>query len=167
MDDIGNIVYVIGVVGYLIYRAVGGGKKKPANQQPSPAPKQKGNTIEDILKDLNQQLSPESPKRKAKPQHVEARPIRSTERTRPHKGHVHDEKPFLDVDNPHRELSADYRMSTSEMGSHRTRRKAIKHDELEVENSLSGYINELDEVMNLRKAVIYQAILETPYIQRV
>lgn len=163
MDDIGNIIYVIAVVGYLIYRAVGGGKKKPT-QQPTQAPKQKGTTIEDILKELNQQMETDP---EPQPEPVQARPVRSVERTEPHRGHVHDKKPFLDVDNPHRELSSDYRMSRSEMGSHRIKRREVKKTGPSARNPLSEYINELENGVDLKRAIIYQTILETPYIQRV
>ena len=165
MDDIGNIVYVIAVIGYLIYRAVGGGKKKP-QQQSQQTQKRKGTTIEDILKELNDQIEPETVEER-KPEQVPARPIPSIERTHPHRGHVHDAKPFLDVDNPHTELAADYRMSTGEMGSHRIKRKVVEEVTEELENPLSDYVSELSEGVDLRKAIIYQAILETPYIQRV
>ena len=165
MDDIGNIIYVIAVIGYLIYRAVGGGKKKPT-QQPSQAPKRKGTTIEDILKELNQQMETD-PEPDTQPEPVQARPLRSMERTDPHRGHVHKAIPFLDVDNPHRELASDYKMSSSEMGSHRIKRKEMKNSGQSARNSLSEYVNELENEVDLKRAIIYQAILETPYIQRV
>ena len=44
MDDIGNIVYVLAVIGYMLYR-VFAGKKKPQQGESSP---RKGSTIEDI-----------------------------------------------------------------------------------------------------------------------
>lgn len=166
MDDIGNIVYVIAVIGYLIYRVVGGGKKKPA-QQPANATKRKSTTIEDILSELNEKFEPETVQEERRSDPVEARAIPSAERIEPHRGHRHDEKPFLDVDNPHVELPADYQMSSSEMGSHRIQRKEVKIKEAETENPLSEYINELSEGVDLRRAIIYQTILETPYIQRV
>ena len=58
-------------------------------------------------------------------------------------------------------------MSTGEMGSHRIKRKVVEEVTEELENPLSDYVSELSEGVDLRKAIIYQAILETPYIQRV
>lgn len=166
MDDLGNIVYVIAVVGYLIYRAVGGAKKKP-QQQPTSAPRKKGTTIEDILKELTEQQEVEPVVVEPEPIKEPPRRAASVERTDPHRGHVHDPKPFLDFDNPHQELAADYEMSSSEMGSHRIKRKHVEVEEPQEKNSTSEYINELSEGIDLKKAIIYRTILETPYIQRV
>lgn len=166
MDDIGNIVYVVAVIGYLIYRVVGGGKKKP-QQQPTSTPRKKGATIEDILKELTEQQEVEPVFSEPEPVREPVRRTVSAERTEPHKGHIHDPQPFLDIDNPHTELSANYKMSSSEMGSHRIKRKHVEKVGANEKISTSEYINELSEGIDLRRAIIYSAILETPYIERV
>ena len=58
--DLGNIVYIIAVIGYFIYQAT---KKKRGQELPgapdsNPEPPQKGMTFEELLKEIRQAQNP-------------------------------------------------------------------------------------------------------------
>lgn len=73
--DLGNIIYVIAVIGYFIYQAT---KKKRADELPdspenSPEPPQKGMTFEELLKEIRNAQNPIPQPEPPKPEPV--RPI--------------------------------------------------------------------------------------------
>ena len=152
MDDIGNIVYVLAVVGYMIYRVFAGKKKDPKKGQTTP---KKGTTIEDILREFTHQ---EEAEEYIEPVLVEERPG--------HEGHVHNPEPFLSVDAP-KKRATEYKMSQSEVADHkRVSSRKVKESQVE-EIYVDQVVEELSNGVDLRKAMIYQTILETPYLQHV
>jgi len=64
--DLGNIVYVVAVLGYFIYRAVQGKKRKELDEtnQPEEEPSQRPASFEDLLKEIRetQKLKRQVPK---------------------------------------------------------------------------------------------------------
>lgn len=151
MDDIGNIVYVLAVIGYMLYR-VFAGKKKPQQGESSP---RKGSTIEDILREFTQQ---EETEQQVEPVVSENRPV--------HEGHAHNPEPFLSVDVPQKR-EAEYKMSQSEVAQHRrvSERKIMNTEE--DESYVDEVVEELSNGVDLRRAMVYHTILETPYIPHV
>jgi hypothetical protein len=150
MDDIGNIIYVLAVIGYMIYR-VFAGKKKPQQDESSP---RKGSTIEDIIREFTQQ---EETDRQVEPVVSDNRPSQE--------GHVHNPEPFLSVDSP-KKREAEYKMSQSEVVQHRrvSNRKIMKIEE--DESYVDEVVEELSNGVDLRRAMVYHTILETPYVPR-
>ncbi|MFT4680751.1 MAG: hypothetical protein ACI9YU_000582 [Flavobacteriales bacterium] len=151
MDDIGNIVYVLAVVGYMLYRVFAGKKKAPQKGQATP---KKGTTIEDILREFTHQ---EDAEEYVEPVPVEVRPG--------HEGHVHNPEPFLTVDAP-KKPAVEYKMSQSEIFRHqRSDEQLEKESQEEEETYVDQVVGELSNGVDLRKAIIYRAILETPYLR--
>lgn len=152
MDDIGNIVYVLAVVGYMIYRVFAGKKKVPQNGQRTP---KKGTTIEDILREFTHQEEAEE----------YGEPVPGKERSG-HEGHVHDAEPFLSVDAPPKRAT-EYKMSKSEITDHhRVSNRKVKESE-EEETYVDQVVEELSNGVDLRRAIVYHTILETPYLRHV
>ncbi|MFT4525312.1 MAG: hypothetical protein ACI85F_001465 [Bacteroidia bacterium] len=150
MDDIGNIVYVLAVVGYMLYRVFAGKKKAPQKGQATP---KKGTTIEDILREFTHQ---EDAEEYVEPVPVEVRPG--------HEGHVHNPEPFLTVDAP-KKPAVEYKMSQSEVANHKRVSNRQMQESEEDETYVDQVVEELSNGLDLRKAIIYRAILETPYLR--
>ena len=153
MDDLGNIVYVLAVVGYMIYRVFAGKTAKPKPQGESR--KQEGSTIEDILKQLTNQEDGKEV--------FETQPVSTRDE---HEGHIHEAEPFLSVDAPPKP-KREYRMSASEMVNHTRATLKKKTSKSDLKNHVDEVVDELAEGVDLRRAVIYQTILETPYLRHV
>lgn len=153
MDDIGNVVYVLAVIGYMVYRAFAG--KKPKTQPQRESEESKGVTIEDILKQLtNKEEESES---------WSPEPVPVVDE---HKGHVHDAKPFLTVDAPSKP-KREYKMSQDEISRHKRVSERLNESKSNEELYVDRVVEELSEGVDLRRAIIYQTILETPYLRQV
>ena len=151
MDDIGTIVYVLAAIGYMVYRAFSG--KKPKTQPQYDSEKEEGVTIEDILKQLTNQ--------------EEEKEIRSPEPAPvvdEHKGHVHNAEPFLTVDAPPKP-KREYKMSQDEITQHKRVSEHLNESKSNEVIYVDKVVEELSEGVDLRRAIIYQTILETPYLR--
>jgi hypothetical protein len=151
MEDLGNIVYVVAAIAWFAwntYKKSQGGKKKPATASgPKPASRQvqqreESKSLEDMILEQFGQKSEE--------------PIRHEP-----KRHQNTDK-LLDTDLTHSHLSDDYKMSQSEMKSHRVERqvKRLKVEEEEEESLIDSL---MPNGFNLKQAVVLNAILDRPY----
>lgn len=153
MEDFGNIVYVVVAIGWFVwntYKKSQGGKSKAAPSSPKPTRQtvqethEKSKTLEDLI---FEQLRENRPK---------PEPIKYES-----KKHLNQDK-FLNTDLTHSHLSQDYQMSRSEMESHRVERQ-VRKLESEENNEPSVIDDLLPDGVDLRRAVILNAILARPY----
>lgn len=154
MDDFGNIIYVLGAIGWFVwntYRKAQEGKKKPAG-----ASRSRRNTSDSegekpfkSLEDLIMGQFGDAEKEE------ELKPVTVASRNS-------NEDKFLKNDLTHSHLSDDYVMSSGEMQSHRVVRQVRKLDV--IQDSEIGLMDELfPEGFDLKQAVVSNAILERPY----
>jgi hypothetical protein len=84
--DLGQIIYIVAIVAYFLYRSVNKKKAGEAEsaEEPSADPPQKGLSFEDLLREIRESQMPtlpeERPKRKAIPQPI---PVENTTHTSP------------------------------------------------------------------------------------
>jgi len=152
MEDFGNIVYVVAAIAWFAwntYKKSQGGKKKPATAsrtKPASGPVEREyeepKSLEDMIMEQFGQKKPEP---------VRVDTARNT-----------NEDKFLSTDLTHSHLSADYKMSQSEMKSHRVERQ-VRKLEVEEKDEESLIDTLLPNGFDLRQAVVLNAILERPY----
>lgn len=153
MDDFGNIIYVLGAIGWFVwntYRKAQEGKKKPAEARPrrntsDSEGKKPFKSLEDLIMGQFGEADKEE----------ELKPVPVASRNS-------NEDKFLRKDLAHSHLSDDYVMSSGEMQSHRVVRQVRKLDV--IQETEIGLMDELfPEGFDLKQAVVSNAILERPY----
>ena len=151
MEDFGNIFYVLGAIAWFAwntYKKSQGGKKKPATASSTKPTSRPVDTIEES-KSLEDMILEQFGQKKEEPVQYQPRKHENADK-------------FLDTDLTHSHLSEDYTMSVTEMKSHRVTRQVPKLKvEEEVEESVFDSL--MPNGLNLRQAVVLNAILERPY----
>jgi hypothetical protein len=85
--DLGQIIYIVAIVAYFLYRSVNKKKAGEAEsaEDPNAEPPQKGMSFEDLLREIRESQLPklpeEAPKRQVIPQPVPATPVIRQERS--------------------------------------------------------------------------------------
>lgn len=152
MEGLGNIVYVVAAIAWFAwsaYKKSQDGKKKPTRaSRTRPAGRQvveeheEPRSFEDMILEQFGQKKPE--------------PVRVETEKRSNEGK------FLNTDRTHSHLPEDYKMSKSEMKSHRVERQVTKLKVVELDQE-----SLMDELLpngfDLKQAVVLNAILERPY----
>lgn len=134
MEDFGNIVYVVAAIAWFAWNTYK--KSQDGNKKPATASRKKA-----ASRPIGQK--------------AEEPILQETRR------HENADK-FLNTDLTHSHLAEDYKMSESEMMSHRVERQVRK---LEVEETDEESLIDalLPNGFDLRQAVVLNAILERPY----
>ncbi len=156
MDDLGNIVYVIGALAWFAwnaYRKMQGNEEaapkssKPERQATGQPEKtwESARSLEDlIMEQLGQKPAP-SPK-------PATQPVRTDNSSK-----------FLNSDLTHSHLKPDYVMSSSELRSPRVERQGKKGKETELEDQVDLMEELFPAGLDMRQAFVLNTILERPY----
>jgi hypothetical protein len=158
MEDLGNIIYLIIGIGWFLWNAYrksqqGKEQRKPERQRPHSVPSETSEPSSDPFKTLEDMILEQLEGKKE--------PVMDPVVIR-EKRHDNQDK-FLNMDLDHSHLPDNYKMSVGEGGSHRVQRQVrpLNMVESEPENSVMDEL--FPEGFELKKAVVFNAILERPY----
>lgn len=159
--DLGNIVYIIAVIGYFIYQAT---KKKRGQELPgapdsNPEPPQKGMTFEELLKEIRQAQNPIPAPPTPKPQPI---PV-STQRNPYRKPTVIQEEEDDEIQyyegtfdstkkNPYQEYAEKHSIPAVPI-------QKINYDELNTKR-VNRYAEKLKNPQSVREAIVLSEILK-------
>ena len=155
MEDFGNIVYIIAAIGWFLWKTFkksdGASAGKPSKTPSGDAGnrQERPTTFESLEEMIREQLG-EQKQPELEPKAVPV-PVQRDNRSK-----------FLSSDLTHSHLSENYKMSVTEMKSHRVQRQ-VQPSKVKEEYQETLMDQILPNGFDLRSAVVLDAILKRPY----
>ena len=155
MEDFGNIVYIIAAIGWFLWKTFkksdGASTEKPSktSSRDSSKRQERPTTFESLEEMIREQLG-EQKHTETEPKVIPV-PVQRDNRSK-----------FLSSDLTHSHLSENYKMSVSEMKSHRVQRQ-VQPSKVKQEHQESLMDQILPDGFDLRNAIVLEAILKRPY----